>query len=204
MKSRPPRVTKWDPVSKQNKQRWLQKEKSSHAGPQQCLIKKVKGPRGFWAYSGSKPKFCPWSLEKLLWTHGTVALKTTPSSPGYVIINEIPKPQQAAKAWREQIHTAPCTVECCPLWEGWQLPWLGLHRPTVPAGSGGTLSSYSKSSKQQAEPLPVAFTQLGTFPRRAPGHLPKHTFSYVSKVWEKQHSWGWAHGKGLVLKAVCF
>ena len=61
--------------------------------------------------------------------------------------------------------------------------WLAPSRPQAPVGFGGTLSSFSESSKQDAvQPLPSAFISPGTFPRRARGQLPAHTFSCVSTV----------------------
>lgn len=86
-------------------------------------------------------------------------------------------------------HSSPNHIVLSPYEEASSCPDLGSTGPRCPQALEGTLSSYSKSSKQeQAEPLPAAFTQLGTFPRRAPSHLSEHTFSYVSKVWEKQQT----------------
>lgn len=77
----------------------------------------------------------------------------------------------------------PESQSAVPLCKASSCPDLGPAGLRCPQALEGTLSSFSKSSKQeQAEPLPVAFTQLGTFPRRAPSHLSEHTFSYVSKV----------------------
>ena len=83
--------------------------------------------------------------------------------------------------WHTQRGNAQGSASPRPLRPGGS--WLAPSRPQAPVGFGGTLSSFSESSKQDAvQPLPSAFISPGTFPRRARGQLPAHTFSCMSEV----------------------